>query len=465
MMTDNSDNITALRKSANDNLGFFYLLNKLDLKSSLSKRYLYSQKFITDKHKLENEFDKIETTISFLNDKKNDKIFSDTENKLSQILDINGTLQNLANSIILSDVELFEIKKFAILADEIKQLLLTFDLIDLPDLSEAINILDPENTRIQTFYIYDAYSCELAVLRKSVKVKNENLSPELYQKIIEIEDEIRKQLTEKLHAYTQDLKTALSKVAYLDILIAKSKQAKTEHFCKPFIVDTNTFYQGLFNPQIKDLLHAQDRKYQHVDISFGQYPTLITGINMGGKTVLLKTVALAQYLCQYGFYIPANDARIALVDKIMICMDDEQNHLQGLSSFAAEMKNVNEILSETNTNKRLLVLIDELARTTNPAEGSAIVNAMIDMLAERNICSFITTHYDKITSTCRRLRVHGLLDNITVIKDEKKIEQYIDYSLVEEKTANVPHEAIRIAEMLGVNSELIEKAKNKMNDN
>ncbi|MDR2652677.1 MAG: DNA mismatch repair protein MutS [Prevotellaceae bacterium] len=460
-MTSNSHNITALRKSTNDNFGFFYLINKLDLKSSLSKRYLYSQKFITDKNEIESELNKIEETISLLDKPQNNKIFSDVENKLSQALDICGTLQNLANSIILSDIELFEIKKFAIIADDVKQLLHELNLIDLPDLSDAINILDPEKMRIATFYVCDAYSEELAALRKSFKVKTENQSPELYQKIIEIEDEIRKQLCEKLQPYTQDLNTALSKIAYLDILIAKAKQARDEHFCKPRIGDKNTSYKALFNPQIKYLLHRQGKKYQSVDISFGQYPTLITGINMGGKTVLLKTLALSQYLCQYGFYVPAAEAEIALVDEIMICMDDEQNHLQGLSSFAAEMKNIDKILSEINTRKPLLVLIDELARTTNPAEGSAIVNAMLDILCERNVCSFITTHYDKITSDCRRLRVRGLVDTNDFI-NEKNIEQHIDYSLVEETQANVPHEAIRIAEILGVNDELITGAKNKI---
>ncbi|MDR1553155.1 MAG: DNA mismatch repair protein MutS [Prevotellaceae bacterium] len=461
-MTNNSNNIAALRKLTNDNLGFFYLINKLDLKSSLSKRYLYLQKFITDKDKIESELNKIEETISLLDNPQNDKTFSDVETKLSQVLDVGGTLQNLVNSIILSDVELFEIKKFAIIADDVKQLLSELNLIDLPDLSNAINILDPEKMRIATFYIYDAYSDKLAVLRKSLKGKAENQSPESYQKIIEIEDEIRKQLCESLQPHAHDLNMALSQIAYLDILIAKAKQARTEHFCKPRIVDKNTSYKALFNPQIKNLLHGQGKKYQPVDISFGQYPTLITGINMGGKTVLLKTLALSQYLCQYGFYVPATEAEIALVDEIMICMDDEQNHLQGLSSFAAEMKNINKILSEINTCKPLLVLIDELARTTNPAEGSAIVNAMLDILCEHNVCSFITTHYDKITSDCRRLRVRGLIATNDFI-NEKNIEQHIDYSLVEEAQANVPHEAIRIAEILGVNDELIEKAKKYLN--
>lgn len=460
----NNINITSLRKATNDTLGLFYLLSKLDLKSSLAKRYLYLQTFMTDKNQIENELNKIEETVSLLKQNQNDKIFSDIENKLSQILDIGGTLQNLAKSIPLSDIELFEIKKFAVIADDIRQLSAELNIIEFPDVSDIINILDPEKTRIATFYIYDAYSAELVSLRKLIKQKNENDTSDLYQKITELEDKIRKQLCEKLQPYSDDLNTALYQTAYLDMLVAKAKQAISEHLCKPRIVEKTTSYKALFNPQLKDLLSGQGKKYQPVDISFGQYPVLITGINMGGKTVLLKTLALSQYLCQFGFYVPAAEAEITPVDKVMICIDDEQNHLQGLSSFAAEMKNADAILTEIESGKHLLVLIDELARTTNPAEGSAIVNAMLDMLDERNVCSFITTHYDKITSSCKRLRVRGLIDT-NEATDEKNIEKYIDYSLVEDNRTNAPREAIRIAEILGVNSELIKKSKEYLSKN
>ena len=460
-MTDSFDNITTLKKSANSNSDFLYLLNKLDVKSSLTRFYLYSQKFTANKTELQNEFDKIEETISLLESKKNNKIFSDIEHKLSQILDINRTLQNLENAIVLNDIELFEIKRFAILADDIRQIILEFELIDLPDLSEVINILDPEKTRITSFYVYDVYSAELAILRKSINNNDKNSSAETYQKIVEIEDEIRQKLSAKLQKYARDLSIALHKIAYFDLLIAKAKQAIEYCFCKPLLVDNSMSYKGLFNPQLKDILNAECKKYQPVDILFGKYPTLITGINMGGKTVLLKTLALAQNLCQYGFYVPATNAEICLVDKIMISIDDEQNHLQGLSSFAAEMKNVNEILFAITEKKSLLVLFDELARTTNPSEGRAIVTALLDTLSENNVCSFITTHYDKIISDCRSLRVRGFADNVK-IENEKNIQQYIDYSLVEESKANVPHEAIRIAEMLGVDKKFIEKAKEKL---
>ena len=461
-MTDSFDNIATLRKSANNNSDFFYLLNKLDLKSSLSRLYLYSLKFTTNKIELQTEFNKIEETISLLGNEKNNKIFSYIEHNLSQILDINRTLQNLENSITLSDIELFEIKKIAILVDDIRQFIMQLHIIDLPDLSDVINILDPEKTRMTSFYIYDAYSAELADLRKSINGSDKNLSAEIYQKIVEIEDEIRKKLSEKLHIYVQNLLIALQKTAYLDLLIAKSKQAMEYCFCKPVIVENYISYKALFNPQLKDILDVENKKHQLVDISFGKYPTLITGINMGGKTVLLRTLALAQNLCQHGFYVPAESAEICLVDKIMTCIDNEQNHLQALSSFAAEMKSVNEILLAIIAKKTLLVLIDELARTTNPSEGRAIVNAMLDTLSENNICSIITTHYDKIVADCRRLRVRGFADNVK-IDNEKNIQQYIDYSLVEEQETKVPHEAIRIAEMLGTDKKFIEKIKTKLN--
>jgi len=460
-MTNSYDNITRIRKSANNNSDFSYLLNKLDLKSSLSRVYLYSLEFTSNSTDLQSEFNKIEETISLIGNELNAKIFSDIEHTLSQVLDISRTLQNLENSIVLSDIELFEIKKFAILADDIRLFMLQLNLISLPDLSEVINILDPEKSRIKSFYIYDAYSPELTALRKTINGSEKNLSTETYQKIVEIEDEIRKKLSAELHVYAGDLSTALSKVAYLDLLIAKSKQAMECCFCKPVIVENSMSYKALFNPQLKDALNGENKKYQPVDVSFDKYPTLITGINMGGKTVLLRTLALAQNLCQYGFYAPAESAEICLVDRIMICIEDEQNYLQGLSSFAAEMKHVNEILSEIAAKKSLLVLIDELARTTNPAEGRAIVSAMLDTLSENNVCSFITTHYDKIVSDCRRLRVRGFAENVK-IENEKNIQQYIDYSLVEESETKVPHEAIRIAEMLGVDKKFIEKAKEKL---
>jgi DNA mismatch repair ATPase MutS len=182
---------------------------------------------------------------------------------------------------------------------------------------------------------------------------------------------------------------------------------------------------------------------------------------MGGKTLLLKTLALSQMLCQYGFYVPAKMAKISLVAKIMFSFTDEQNQKQGLSSFAAEMLNMNEIITQISENQNIFVLIDELARTTNPKEGAAIVSAMLEILSEKHIKSFITTHYDIHNADCCRLRVKGFVDNIENI-NSKNIEQFIDYQLIEDNSDKTPQQAFRIAELLNINKTLIEKAKEKL---
>ena len=115
-----------------------------------------------------------------------------------------------------------------------------------------------------------------------------------------------------------------------------------------------------------------------------------------------------------------------------------------------------------NAHNRLsqLVLIDEPARTTNPKEGNAIVCGIVDFLKQYKVRSLITTHYS-MDMNCRKLRVkgftpHGSKEKITV----QNINSYIDYSLEETNETEVPHEAIKIAEIIGVDRELLEHAKN-----
>ncbi len=92
----------------------------------------------------------------------------------------------------------------------------------------------------------------------------------------------------------------------------------------------------------------------------------------------------------------------------MTGIGDEQSELNGLSSFAAEMLNIQAIIAEARAGKKMLVLIDEPARTTNPHEGLAIANALIDLLELLKVRALITTHYSGLKTSCRKLRVKGL---------------------------------------------------------
>ena len=171
---------------------------------------------------------------------------------------------------------------------------------------------------------------------------------------------------------------------------------------------------------------------------------------MGGKTVVLKTLTLCQYLFQFGFGIPASEACIAIKDEIMFCIGDEQSIEKGLSSFAAEMKNIDAVIKASREDRRLLALIDEPARTTNPTEGTALVQALLKVLATKQMSLVMTTHYDIEPGSAYCLRVKGFDNGL------------MNYSLVEVNGGDVPHEALNIAQSLGIDPEWIDLARHEL---
>ena len=455
-----------------DYCGFVSLIQHVEVRSAAGRKLLQNTDFCVDPSTISLEHTNTQRVISLLGDDANKKSINTLYQLFSDTKDIENTLLGLRNSKIMNDIELFEIKQFAFNAKKILETI--FQMLDnelfdckyeidfaISDFDEVIKILDPENTCVPTFYIYSAYSKTLQSLREQERQnKNEHELSVIQVRILEIEQQIREELSRRLKQYSAKFLNALKTVAYIDLLFAKAEFALEFDMCKPEISTDTTDYKAIFNPEVKQSLEKSGRRYQCIDIVFGHFPTLITGINMGGKTLMLKTLAISQLLFQYGFYVPATDANIAIVDDVMYSFTDEQDQVQGLSSFASEMKRIDEIISTIDTNPRVLVLIDELARTTNPKEGAAIVSAMLDILQEREVSSFITTHYD-IETSCRRLRVKGLKDEVMAGNNLNitYIQKAIDYNLIDDVSQGTPNEAIRIAEMLGINKRLIERAK------
>ena len=186
---------------------------------------------------------------------------------------------------------------------------------------------------------------------------------------------------------------------------------------------------------------------------------------MAGKTVLLKSVQLAQYLMQFGFYVPARQAGMPLVEQVLTSIGDDQDELNGLSSYAAEMLRVDEMIRQVRQRSKILVLIDELARTTNPVEGRAIVNGVVDFLTTHRVMAMVTTHYSGITAECRKLRVRGFVENrVEGNMTLKNINEFIDYSLEEDSGEEVPQEAMRIAWMLGIDRGVLERVENYLQE-
>ena len=121
---------------------------------------------------------------------------------------------------------------------------------------------------------------------------------------------------------------------------------------------------------------------------------VISGPNTGGKTVALKTVGLAVLLHQSGLRVPADQAELPVFDDVLVEMGDEQSIAMSLSSFAAHVRNLIAILESATD--RSLVLLDEPASGTDPVEGAALAQALLERLAAQARLTVATTHYAEL---------------------------------------------------------------------
>lgn len=117
---------------------------------------------------------------------------------------------------------------------------------------------------------------------------------------------------------------------------------------------------------------------------------LLTGPNMGGKTALLKTLGLAVLMAQCGLFVAAKSAEVGFPDKLFVDIGDQQSIQESLSTFAAHMLQLKEILESSTAQS--LVLIDELGSGTDPEEGAALSQAFAEGLLEKQVRGLITTH-------------------------------------------------------------------------
>ena len=437
--------------------GLRYMYETLEVISPCGRKMLLGSEMMTGKREIDYYYSKL-----------NEIYYRDCTriaNKLMCLKDIQNTLSRLSEGAVLDDIELFEVKYLAIVSSEVLLLLeeLRIKSVRLPVLEEVVKILDPDGLNIPSFYVYDTYHPELKEIRRQMRLlqgageelpkeKREELAV-LLQRNADIELEVRCGLSQTLRKFAADLTLSLRNLSFLDILIAKAEQMKRLGLCFPAVTeDGETFYNGMFNPAVKVAVEQQGREYVPVDISFEREPVTIIGANMGGKSVVLKSLALNQLLVQFGFGVAAHDCCVNLVEEVALCIGDEQSIVKGVSSFAGEILAIDVVIRKIRAERSLLALIDEPARTTNPVEGTALVEGLLEVIGKVRGGFVLTTHYNIGNESVKRYRVKGLRDGV------------MDYTLEVTQCGDVPHEAIAIAESLGIDPKWIECTKRNLNN-
>ena len=469
-----------LKDKIKEEAGFQYVVEGLELMSSVGRKKLLEQEMDIYPAPIEAELNRIALAVDIIKDEKNKKPLMDLQHQLMRLTNIEGTINHLEHRTVLDEIELYEIKNLSYLTINVNRAAEKMGLaatLSIPDMQDIFDLLDPDHTRIANFYIYDSYHPELGLLRKKLKglqtkleVHQSEMSEdeiaqlnteinEVFTQQTAIEQEVIVHLSDELFKYHKRVAKAIDRMGYADVLLAKATQVIEWGLCRPNVYGKSTKYKQLFNPRLKHRNESQDLRYQPIDVEVHSGLTLITGANMAGKTVVLKTLGISQLMAQYEMFVPAESADIVILDDVLFCIGDEQNEMNGLSSFASEIIKISDALRRTEK-EDMLVLIDEPARTTNPIEGKAIVQAVGSLLNERKSISLITTHYSQLGIGCRRLRVKGFMEEmVDAPLTPQNINRFMDYALVEDENEDVPQEALRIATILGCDEEMIRKAK------
>jgi DNA mismatch repair ATPase MutS len=441
---------------------FRFVYDNVQTCSPLGRKELLQSPFITDASLLELTLLEIEKALVWQT--QHEESMPKIKQLLSAAQDIFGTLSRLKNADALDDVELFEIKKSALIMYELNQILVqtSFPIFELFEMKEVIAILDPENSFIPHFYIYSSYSKELTTLRNKCNLTaSQEEKEDLLWQISKMENKIRQNLVKNLSPFALQLEQNLQHIAKLDLLLAKADLVLAWNCCKPAVSKDKISYMALFHPVVAHRLAKENAAFQPVDIELTQEPCLITGANMTGKSIFLRSIAFSQWMFQFGFYVPAQKASIVPVEKIHFVAGDSDTENTGLSSFVNEIFHIHHILQEVKEHNKILVLVDEFARTTNPKEGAALVTAFLEVMNRHNAMCLVTTHYSNVEGAFRRLRVKGIQwDKIEHIKTHpKELNKYIDYQLEDCNEKTAPEEAVKIAEILAIDEPFISLVK------
>ncbi|ULB35964.1 MULTISPECIES: DNA mismatch repair protein MutS [Proteiniphilum] len=244
------------------------------------------------------------------------------------------------------------------------------------------------------------------------------------EKIISLENQIYASLTESLIEYIPAIQANAGIIARADCLLSYANVAQQNRYMRPEINETDVI-------DIKEGRHPVIERQLPPDEPFiandvyldrdSQQIIIITGPNMAGKSALLRQTALITLMAQTGSFVPAESAKIGLVDKIFTRVGASDNISLGESTFMVEMNEAANILN--NLSDRSLILFDELGRGTSTYDGISIAWAIVEYIHENpkaRAKTLFATHYHELNEmekTFKRIKNY----NVAVKEIDKKV--------------------------------------------
>ena len=276
-------------------------------------------------------------------------------------------------------------------------------------------------------------------------------------KILSLEQQLFNDLVMAMQEFIPQIQINANVIAHLDCLLSAAKTAEENHYVRPVIdasdvIDIKQGRHAVIETQL-----PMGEHYVPNDIyldSERQQIIIITGPNMAGKSALLRQTALIVLLAQIGSFVPAESAKIGLVDKIFTRVGASDNISLGESTFMVEMTEASNILN--NVTPRSLVLFDELGRGTSTYDGISIAWAIVEYLHEQpkaKARTLFATHYHELNEMEKNFsRIKNY--NVSV----KEVEGKVIFLRKLEKGGSEHSFGIHVAEISGMPKSIVKRA-------
>lgn len=277
-------------------------------------------------------------------------------------------------------------------------------------------------------------------------------------KILMLETRLFNELVTDLAQFVSAIQVDANLLARLDCLLSFAYAAQENNYVRPVIEENSDVLdikQGR-HPVIEKELPVGERYIAndvHLDTEKQQI-IIITGPNMAGKSALLRQTALITLMAQIGSFVPADSARIGMVDKIFTRVGASDNISMGESTFMVEMNEAANILN--NISSRSLVLFDELGRGTSTYDGISIAWAIVEYIHENKRSkarTLFATHYHELNEM---EKLYPRIKNYNV--SVREVDQKIIFLRKLERGGSEHSFGIHVAKLAGMPKNIIDRA-------
>jgi len=274
------------------------------------------------------------------------------------------------------------------------------------------------------------------------------------ERSVKLEYELFQRVREEVLGRLPEIQRAAAALAQLDVLSSFAETARLYNYCRPQIGDEGvlTIRNGR-HPVLEQNLSEERFVPNDTHLHQGMQIALITGPNMAGKSTFIRQVALLTLLAHTGSFIPADEARIDLVDRIFTRIGASDDLGRGQSTFMVEMCETANILN--NATSRSLIVLDEIGRGTSTFDGLSLAWSIVEHLHNQvGSKTLFATHYHELTELAARL---PRLKNFNVAVREWHDQVVFLRRIVEGGTDK--SYGIQVARLAGVPKTVLERAK------